>query len=247
MKKLPETDVIFEHVAQANAAADADPSVLRLSIDSKAKVKVGNLSRGGKDRRQRAPQADDHDTDWHSVILPFGIRNMDTDGLTLYMSESAETPDFIVDCLSAWWQENRTDYPGVRTLAINLDSGGATRSNRTQFIKRLVDFARSNRVSLQLIYYPPYHSKYNPIERCWAALELFWNGAILDSVETVLNWAKNMKWKGHPLVVHPVTQVYETGVSVKAKELAPFRVDWHPSQTLPKWAITITPGSGGLF
>ncbi len=42
---------------------------------------------------------------------------------------------------------------------------------------------------------PPYHSKYNPIERCWAALEQFWNGAILDSMDTALNWASNMSWK----------------------------------------------------
>lgn len=123
MKKIPETDAIFEHVAEANAAADADPRTVRISIDSKAKVKVGNLSRGGKDRRKSAPQANDHDTDWQSVILPFGIRNMDTDGLTLYMSESAETPDFIVDCLRAWWTENHPQYPEVTTLAINLDSG----------------------------------------------------------------------------------------------------------------------------
>lgn len=242
MKKIPETDAIFEHVANANACADADPRVLRLSMDSKAKVKVGNLSRGGKDRRQSAPQADDHDTHWHSVMLPFGIRNMESDALTLYISESAETPDFIVDCLSAWWQENRVDYPEVTTLAINLDSGGATRSNRTQFIKRLVQFTRTHQVSLQLIYYPPYHSKYNPIERCWAVLELFWHGAILDSVETVLNWAKNMMWKGQSPVVHHVSQPYEKGISVDANELASFLVDWHPSEVLPKWAITITPG-----
>jgi len=37
-KKIPETDAIFTHVAQANKAADADDSVLRLSIDSKGVV-----------------------------------------------------------------------------------------------------------------------------------------------------------------------------------------------------------------
>ena len=102
MKKIAETDAIFEHVAEANATADADPRVLRISIDSKAKVKVGNLSRGGKDRRQKAPRADDHDTEWQQVLVPFGIPNMQTDELTMYVGESAETPDFIVDCLIRW-------------------------------------------------------------------------------------------------------------------------------------------------
>ena len=84
-------------MANANASADKDVHVLRLSIDSKAKVKLGNLSRGGKDRRQTAPKADDHDTEWQGKVVPFGILNMQTDELALYLGQSAETPDFIVD------------------------------------------------------------------------------------------------------------------------------------------------------
>ncbi len=72
-KKIPETDAIFEHVAQANRAADANPTVLRLSIDSKARVKIGNLSRGGQARTLEANQADDHDDHWDAVLVPFGI------------------------------------------------------------------------------------------------------------------------------------------------------------------------------
>jgi hypothetical protein len=226
-------------VAEANAAADADETVLRLSIDSKARVKVGNLSRGGKDRRQQAPQADDHDTQWQGTVLPFGILNLQSDELALYFSESAETSDFIVDCLEHWWATQQAHYAATKTLAIDLDGGSATRSNRTQFIKRMVEFSRRSGLTLQLIYYPPYHSKYNPIERCWAALEQFWNGAILDSVETALQWASHLLWRGTPPLVEHVQQVYEKGVTVDAETLAAYRVDWHPSEDLPKWAITI--------
>ncbi|TRU33540.1 MAG: hypothetical protein EWV50_11835 [Microcystis aeruginosa Ma_MB_F_20061100_S20] len=58
-----------------------------------------------------------------------------------------------------------------RISLIDLDGGAATRSNRTQFIKRMVEFAQKTQWQIRLIYYPPYHSKYNPIERCWAVLE----------------------------------------------------------------------------
>jgi transposase len=54
---------------------------------------------------------------------------------------------------------------------IDLDGGSATRSDRTQFIKRMVELSQTIHLKIRLIYYPPYHSKYNPIERCWAALE----------------------------------------------------------------------------
>lgn len=124
-------------MARANFTADTDPSVLRVSMDSKARVKIGNLSRGGKDRHQMARVADDHDTQWHTTLLPFGILNLRTDDLTIYMSESPETADLIVDCLQEWWSWNRADFPEVKTLAINLDGGSATRSNRTQFIRRM--------------------------------------------------------------------------------------------------------------
>ncbi|NEQ85472.1 MAG: transposase [Moorea sp. SIO2I5] len=58
-----------------------------------AKVKVGNLSRGGKARTLEAKQADDHDTEWTSVMTPFGILITLTDQLSIYMGQSALTSD----------------------------------------------------------------------------------------------------------------------------------------------------------
>ena len=103
-KKIAETDAIFENVAEAHRAAAADPSVLRLSIDAKAKVAIGNLSRGGKDRRREAPQADDHDHYRQATLVPFGILDVVGDQLAIFFGNSAETSDFVVDCLETWWQ-----------------------------------------------------------------------------------------------------------------------------------------------
>ena len=51
------------------------------------------------------------------------------------------------------------------------------------------------------MYYPPYHSKYNPIERCWSSLEQKWGGTLLNSLEVILEQARRMTWKGkHPAV-----------------------------------------------
>jgi len=63
LKKIPQTCVIFENVHQCNAASNEDPQSLRISVDTKAKVKIGELSRGGKDRTQQPRIAHDHDTD----------------------------------------------------------------------------------------------------------------------------------------------------------------------------------------
>jgi hypothetical protein len=170
-------------VFSANQHSDHNPNALRLSIDSKAKVKIGNLSRGGKDRRINPLQADDHDSEWLAVLVPFGILNTETDQLSIYFGQSAETSDFIVDCLHHWWRDHQTQYRHLEELTIDLDGGSATRSNRTQFIKRMVEFSQATCLKIHLVYYPPYHSKYNPIVGF-----AFPQGTMLGSPRKLLEW-----------------------------------------------------------
>jgi len=66
-------------------------------------------------------------------------------------------------------------------------------------------------------YYPPYHSKYNPIERTWAVLENHGNGAILESIQTAVKFAETMRWKGNNPVVKLMNKTYENGVKLTKK------------------------------
>jgi hypothetical protein len=238
---VPETDAIFENIAAAHQLAEPDAKVLRLSIDTKAKVAIGNLSRGGQARVLEARQADDHDHHRQATLVPFGILDVLGAQMSIYFGQSAETSDFIVDCLSDWWQRHQSDYPAVNEWLIDLDNGPANNSHRTQFIKRIVEFAQATQLKIRLLYYPPYHSKYNAIERCWAALENYWNGAILDSVEAALQWASNMKWQGFTPIVELVETVYPKGVKPAEDELTSYLEQWQRSETLPKWDVTIVP------
>jgi hypothetical protein len=91
------------------------------------------------------------------------------------------------------------------------------------------------------MYSPPYHRKYNPIERCWAARENDWNGAILSTVHDAIPWAANMTWKGLSPIVHLVENVYEKGISVCQEVLEELEQCWKRSETLPKWDVMIEP------
>ncbi len=122
-----------------------------------------------------------------------------------------------------------------------MDGGSAVRSNRTQFIKRIAQFCQTTGLKVQLIYYLPYHSKYNPIERCWAALESYWNGTILGSVEDGLQWAARMTWHGFEPLVHLVEGIYLKKVKVSKDDLEPYQQQWQRSEQLPKWDITVVP------
>jgi hypothetical protein len=91
-------------------------------LDSKAKVKIGNLSRQGKARYLEPLKADDHDREWTAVLVPLGILDVRGERLSIYFGQSAETSDFVVDCLELWWQENQAIYPGLEELVIDLDT-----------------------------------------------------------------------------------------------------------------------------
>ena len=167
-------------MSQSNAEADADPAVLRISLDAKATVKVGPFARGGKSRV--AVQAADHDFKPAATVTPVGLFLPATDELFIYQVTSKVTSDCLVDRLEQWWTAHKARFAHVTTLLLNLDNGPENHSRRSQFMARLLRFVQQQGVRVRLAYYPPYHSKYNPIERCWGILENHWNGALLDSL-----------------------------------------------------------------
>jgi len=87
-------------------------------------------------------------------------------------------------------------------------------------MNRLVEFAHRHRLNLRLAYYPPYHSKYNPIERTWGVLENHWNGNLLNEITTVLQFARSMTWNGVHPIVNLVTDTYQTGVKLTKQAMA---------------------------
>jgi hypothetical protein len=241
LKKIKEVNEIFDNVHEANSNSDNCHESLRISIDSKATVKIGELSRGGKSRDKESPKALDHDTNFDSTLKPFGILDVLTGLLTIVFGNSSETSDFIVDALLIWWHANKHLYPHVKELVINSDNGPQNSSHRTQFIKRITEFADETGLRIHLVYYPPYHSKYNPIERCWGVLENHWNGTILDSVEKTINWAGTMTWKGIKPAIKLLDKVYQKGVSLTKEEMKKYEGRLKRSRLLAKWDVTIDP------
>ncbi len=158
IKKIPETEAIFKQVTQINTEADHDPNTLRISIDAKAAVKVGEFDRGGKTRMPTI--ALEHDFATESTVIPYGIFLPEYNELFLFFVTSKLTADCIVDLLENWWQTVKHRFSHIQKLVINQDNGPENNSRRTQFMKRILDFATSSQLTLQLAYYQPYHSKY---------------------------------------------------------------------------------------
>ena len=247
LKRLAETDAIFDNIAQHRKRKVA--GTLKLSIDVKDKVRVGELSRKGYARTQRAIKALDKDQHWQETLVPLGILQIETGQSTVVLGNSYETSDFIVDGLEKWYELHRNQLIGYHTLELYLDNGPAVASNRTQFVNRIMEFACLTGLKIHLLYYPPYHSKYNPIERVWAALENYWNGTLLTSVAKVINTIQNITWKGiTPLVIF-IDKNYQKGIALDKKQMQRREQYLSRSMLLPKWDVWIKPSywMGRLF
>ena len=213
-----------------------------MSIVCKATVHLGAVSRGGLTRGDH--KACDRDLGLKEQYLPCGIVDEAKGQLRITFGSSYKTSDFIVDALEAWWSAlDETEQVPLTRLQIKMDNGPESSGRRTQFLHRMVGFCDAIGKPIQLLYYPPYHSKYNPIERCWGILEMHWNGTKLVDVETMVEWAKSMTWKGMHPIVELSRKVYQKGVTLskRAMRAVENRLERHPE--LPNWDILIQPVS----
>ena len=191
----------------------------------------------------------DHDLSHEALLVPFGVLEWNRGSVAIHQpwilfGHSKETSDFIADGLEHWWKERKAVHRGIQRLHIELDNGPEIASSRTQFMKRLVDFVDHHQVEVELVYLPPYHSKYHPIERCWGILEQHWSGTLLHSVLVVLRWASTMTWrKIHPLIRESTT-IYQSGVRLTKTAFRPTAKRLIRSPTLPKWSVRIRPKDG---
>lgn len=201
---------------------------------------MGEKSRTGSDGKPA--QAWDHDPPAKQKLVPFGFLVVATGALMLIFGLH-ETSDSWVDALQLWWTHVRGRFGHIKRLVIYMDNGPNNSGRRTQFLKRIVQFADWSGLEVRLVYYPPYHSKYNPVERCWSALEGKFSGVLMSCVSIVLWCAARMTWKKHHPEIAQLPGDYPSGVKLSAKEMAPWEARLDRSPKLPKYDITIKPQS----
>ena len=118
--------------------------------------------------------------------MPCGIVDEESGQLSLSFGRSYNTSDFMVDVLTSWWHTlDAHEQKDTKSIHITMDNGPESSGRRTQCLHRMVQFVDAIGKPVQLLYSPPSHSKYNPIERCWGIVELHWNGTPLIDVTTM--------------------------------------------------------------
>ncbi|MCU7880114.1 MAG: transposase [Candidatus Thiodiazotropha sp. (ex Lucinoma aequizonata)] len=173
-------------------------------------------------------------------MTPFGILLPKTGDNHLWFSQSKVTADFMVDRLEEMMPQWKKRF-ALHTLVINADNGPESSGRRTQWLKRLTELSDTHQLTIQLAYYPPYHSKYNPVERLWGVLENHWQGEILDSIDKALGLARSMTYRGIKPTVRKVTKSYRKEVTVTKKAMLGIESRLERTTSLEHWFIKIAP------
>ena len=130
--------------------------------------------------------------------IPCGILDENSGQLYLNFGSSYKTSDFMIDNLQSWWTSlPNLEQQETQLIQLKIDNGPESSGIRTQFLKRRVDFSDKIGKPIQLLYYPPYHSKYNPTERCWGILEQHWNGILLRGYSDPLRMGTEYDLEGN--------------------------------------------------
>ena len=242
LKKIPETDAIFDNVNKKKEEVKLSlDNVSSYTIDTKATKNVGYVSDNGASWIEK--DALDHDTNVEYKVKPFGISNMKTQDTTVYCNTNNATADFMTECLETQIKNDRVQNPNINKVYLFLDNGPENCSHRTLWIFNLIMIAIRLNITIELVYYPPYHSKYNPIEHYWGVLQRSWNGLIIDSLDKLIGAINGTKWHGINSKGILIDKSYEKGKSVDKTYLKKL-IEQHityPTLAIENWSLIITP------
>jgi hypothetical protein len=213
-----------------------------VSIDCKKKEVLGNLYRAGKCYMQGEVKVYDHDYTHlaEGKVIPHGIYDLQRNEGYITIGTSHETAEFITDNLLWWWETYGIhQYPDAKSMLIFCDAGGGNSYRHHIFKKKLLELAETIGKKLIICHYPPYSSKWNPIEhRLFAHVHQAMQGVVFDSYQTVkMLIDKTSTTKGLTVVSRIVDKAYPIGEKVHETEVDYSRINFN--QTIPKLSYEI--------
>ena len=197
-----------------------------LSIDCKKKELIGNLYRAGKCYTKGQTEVFDHDYSHlgEGKVIPHGIYDMLLNKGYMTLGNSHETADFICDNLLWWWETYGIhQYPDAKTIFILCDAGGGNGYRHYAFKKELLKLAQSIGKNFVICHYPPYASKWNPIEhRLFAHVHTAIKGAVFTDYQIIKTLIeKTITEQGLTVVARILDKEYQIGIKTQKHD-----IDW---------------------
>ncbi|MFB1490692.1 MULTISPECIES: ISAzo13 family transposase [unclassified Thiocapsa] len=208
-------DEQFRHIAALRRLARR-LGIPVFSIDTKKKEVLGTLHRPGQSYSTAPQTVFDHDFRHlaDGILVPHGVYDVLANVGFITLGTSRETSAFVCDAIAlAWTVLFRAMYPNATELVLLCDCGGANAARSLRFKEDLIELATRFGVRLRIAHYPPYTSKWNPIEhRLFSQVERAWSGVMLDSPETALRTVEQTRTQtGLSVTARILDATYEIG------------------------------------
>jgi len=243
MKTVVHRNEQFENIAALKASYQAAGNPV-VSMDTKKKEYLGNFYRSGHLYTTETIETYDHDfySFAEGIVIPHAIYDLVHNKGYINIGTSRDTSQFVCDSLRQWWYtQGQVDYPQATAILVLCDGGGSNNSRYYIFKQDLQELADEIGLEIRIAHYPPYCSKYNPIEhRLFPHVTQACQGVVFKSVEVVKELMARTKTKqGLRVTVNVIDKVYQTGrkVAESFKENMPIIFD----DFLPQWNYTAVP------
>jgi hypothetical protein len=241
----PDRNAQFENLARLKAE-DLGAGLPVISIDTKKKELIGEFYRDGTIETQATIEVNDHDfaSMGSGAVIPHGINDVALNRGSVHLNTSHDTSEMACDSIAAWWEaEGRSASPRAGKLLVLCDGGGSNSATRYIFKEELQKLADRLGLEIRVAHYPPYCSKYNPIEhRLFPHVTRACRGVIFRSLETVRHsMAQAGTATGLKVEVRILERVYETGRKCTAGFKETMRIVF--DAILPKWNYRAIPES----
>ena len=239
MKDVKDRNEQFEKIDAIRKEA-TNVGLPIISIDTKKKEMLGNFKREGKALSTGRLKSLDHDfaTFSDGQIVPHGIYDVTRNVGYMTLGISHDTSRFVCDNIARVWREHlREQYPDAHTLVILCDGGGSNSSSHRIVKQDLMNLADRLGIRLLVVHYPPYCSKFNPIEhRLFSQITRSWSGAPLLSIEDAAKRAaETTTSKGLTVYVDINTKTYDIQRPIDESYERERRRRIIPMDALPKW------------
>lgn len=243
MKNVAHRDEQFQNIQVQVAEFKAQGNPI-ISFDTKKKEALGNFYRAGRLYTREELHAFDHDfnTFADGVIIPHGIYDMLQNIGYIHIGTSKDTSQFACDCFRSWWLEfGRNLYPHATSILALCDGGGSNGSRHYIFKEDLQQLADELGIEIRIAHYPPYCSKYNPIEhRLFPHVTRACQGVLFTSVKLVKELIEKTKTsKGLKVFVKVIKKIYKTGRKVAVDFKQTMRIVF--DDFLPAWNYRAIP------
>jgi transposase len=218
MKTVVHRDEQFRNIQRQVAEFKLQGNPI-ISFDTKKKEALGNFYRAGRLYTREELHAFDHDfnTFADGVIIPHGIYDLLQNIGYIHIGTSKDTSQFACDCLRSWWLLfGQNLYPNATSILALCDGGGSNGSRHYIFKEDLQQLADELGIEIRIAHYPPYCSKYNPIEhRLFPHVTRACQGVLFTSVKLVKELIEKTKTsKGLKVFVKVIETIYQTGRKV---------------------------------